>query len=147
MVSLSTLYYIFICLNLAGPRGNFLENVCTAERLQHNIMCKKYVLYNLLEHYQLNITKMKKGWRRCTLPPIVDFFASTQISVSNPYLKILDLSKLFVADAPMKKIEKYSFTYLRSLIWVWKSPMQEKVRMYNYIVLDYIIVYYKQMIP
>ena len=36
-------------------------------------------------------------------PPLPWFFA---LYFSNPYLKIIDLSKMFVADAPMKKNPK-----------------------------------------
>ena len=39
------------------------------------------------------------------------FFCSLlKISLRNPYLKILDLAKLFVADAPMKKKIIFYFT-------------------------------------
>ena len=45
------------------------------------------------------------GSARRTLLPLL------KISLGNPYLKILDLTKLFIADAPMKKkIIKFSFT-------------------------------------
>ena len=44
-------------------------------------------------------------------PSCLRFFPLLKISVVNPYLKILDLAKLFVADAPIKKNrEKNSFT-------------------------------------
>ena len=34
------------------------------------------------------------------------FCSSLKMPVGNPYLKILDIAKLFVADAPKKKIEE-----------------------------------------
>ena len=40
-------------------------------------------------------------------PPLV-FWPLLKISLINPYLKILDLAKLFVADAPIKKQIKKS---------------------------------------
>ena len=44
-------------------------------------------------------------------PPCLGFCPLLKISFRNPYLKILDLSKLFVADAPMKKnIQNFCFT-------------------------------------
>ena len=42
------------------------------------------------------------GQGRCT--PLVVFCPLLKISLGNPNLKILDLSKLFVADATMEKI-------------------------------------------
>ena len=54
------------------------------------------------------------------------FFCSLlKISLRNPYLKILDLAKLFVADAPMKKNPKFLFTPSQSNLkygaenWPW----------------------------
>ena len=38
-----------------------------------------------------------------------------KISLVNPYLKILDLTQLFIADATMKKKSKIWFTPLRAL--------------------------------
>ena len=45
-------------------------------------------------------------------PPCLGFFAhySKYLQSHNPYLKILDLAKLFVADAHIKKTHKNSFT-------------------------------------
>jgi len=37
----------------------------------------------------------------------------------HPYLKILDLANLFVADAPIKKIKKFSFTPLSEHFETW----------------------------
>ena len=43
-----------------------------------------------------------------------------KISVGNPYQKILDLSKLFVADTPMKeKITNLVLLSLRALCNMW----------------------------
>ena len=38
-------------------------------------------------------------------PPPLFFCPLLKISLGNPYLKILELTKLFIADAPIKKIE------------------------------------------
>ena len=46
-------------------------------------------------------------------PPCLDFLL--KISLVNPYLKILDLANLLVANAPIKKIQKNSLPPLRSL--------------------------------
>ena len=58
------------------------------------------------------------GGGRCTpLPPLL-LCPLLKISLGNPYLKILDLTKLFVADAPMKKKKekKFSFTPSQSTL-------------------------------
>ena len=47
------------------------------------------------------------------LPPVV-FCPLLKKSPGNAYLKILNFSKLFIADAPMKKkIPKFSFTLVQ----------------------------------
>ena len=47
-------------------------------------------------------------------------------SSGNPYLKILDFSQIFIADAPMKKkIQKFSFTPAQS---TFGTPMDERVK-------------------
>ena len=49
-------------------------------------------------------------------PPALVFCPLLKISLFNPYLKILDLAKHFVADAPIKKYNKKIFLPpLRSL--------------------------------
>ena len=48
-------------------------------------------------------------------PPALVFCPLHKISLVNPYLKILDRAKLFVADAPIKKIQKIVLPPLRSL--------------------------------
>ena len=46
-------------------------------------------------------------------PPPLAFCILLKIIVRHPYLKILDLANLFVADAPKKKkIKKFIFTPL-----------------------------------
>ena len=40
---------------------------------------------------------------RCKPPPSLGFLPFTQISLGSSYLKIRDLAKRFVSDAPMKK--------------------------------------------
>ena len=40
------------------------------------------------------------------------FCPALKISLGDPYLKILDLAKLFVADAPMKKKNKKNLVSL-----------------------------------
>ena len=47
----------------------------------------------------------KIGGRR-TPPHTVFFFPLPKISLGNPFLKIFDISKLFVADANMRKKKK-----------------------------------------
>ena len=47
---------------------------------------------------------MGGDWGHCT-PPVV-FCPLLKKSSGNPYLKILDFSQLFIADAPMKKKSK-----------------------------------------
>ena len=49
-------------------------------------------------------------------PPPFCFCPLLKISLVNPYLKILYLTKLFVADAPMKKIKEFSFTFSQSTL-------------------------------
>ena len=50
-------------------------------------------------------------------PPTPFFLPFTQISLSKTYLKILDLTKLFIADAPMKKkIKNFSFNPSKSTL-------------------------------
>ena len=50
-------------------------------------------------------------------PPSLIFCPLLKISLGNPYLKILDLTKLFIADASMKKkIKKFSFTPSQSTL-------------------------------
>jgi len=40
-------------------------------------------------------------------PPLPCFFCPLlKIPLDNPYLKIVDIKKLFIADAPMKKNQK-----------------------------------------
>ena len=55
-----------------------------------------------------------------------------KIYSGNPYLKILDLAKRFVSDAPFKKKLKNYLISDHFEMWVWKSPMHERVK--NYIV-------------
>ena len=43
------------------------------------------------------------GGGRCTPPPSLSFCLLLKIFIRHPYLKILYLANLFVADAPMKK--------------------------------------------
>ena len=43
------------------------------------------------------------GWGTLRPPPILVFCPLLKISLGNPYLKILDLTKLFIVDTPMKK--------------------------------------------
>ena len=51
------------------------------------------------------------GGGSCRSLPALIFCPLLKIFLVNPYLKILDLAKLFVADSPIKKIEeKNSFT-------------------------------------
>ena len=61
-------------------------------------------------------------------PPLI-FLPFTQNIFSNPYLKILDPTKLFIADAPIKKNLKLLFYPLSEHfeIWVRKPPMAERV--------------------
>ena len=62
-------------------------------------------------------------------PPPLGFYPLLKISLGNPYLKILDLSKLFIADAPVKKKSTFLFYPLSEHfeIWVQKPPMVERV--------------------
>ena len=48
--------------------------------------------------------------------PSQAFCLLIKIYWGNPYLKILDLANLFVADSPMKKINKFSFTPSQSTL-------------------------------
>ena len=41
------------------------------------------------------------------------------VTLRNPYLKILDLEKPFVADAPMKKNPKFLFCPLTEQFEIW----------------------------
>ena len=50
----------------------------------------------------LNLWRVGGGCPVAPLPCLV-FCPLLKISLVNPYLKILDLAKLFVADAPIKK--------------------------------------------
>ena len=62
------------------------------------------------------------GGGRCTAyaHPSLSFCLLLKIIMRHPYLKILDLANLFVADAPMKiKIKKFSFTPSRSTFKYW----------------------------
>ena len=61
------------------------------------------------------------GGGRCTVyaPPSFSFCLLLKIIMRHPYLKILDLANLFVADAPMKKIKKFSFTPLAEHFEIW----------------------------
>ena len=65
-------------------------------------------------------------------PPPLFFCPLLKISLGNPHLKILDLSKLFISDAPMKKkFKKFIFTPSHAEhfeIWVRKSPIAERVK-------------------
>ena len=50
-------------------------------------------------------------------PPALVFCPILKISLLNPYLKIFDLTKLFVADARMKKkCKEFSFTPSQSTL-------------------------------
>jgi len=51
------------------------------------------------------LTLQSTGWgrRRCTPLPPLPFCLLLKISLGNPYLKILYLANIFVADASMKK--------------------------------------------
>ena len=49
-------------------------------------------------------------------PPCYDFCTLLKLSLGKPYLKILDLSILFVADAHMKNKEQFSFTSSHSIL-------------------------------
>ena len=54
-------------------------------------------------------------------PPTLVFCPLLKISLRNPYLKILDLAKLFVANAPVKKKNQNFLLYLLSeqfKIWI-----------------------------
>ena len=56
-----------------------------------------------------------------------------KISLVNPYLKILDLAKLFVANAPIKqKYKKKQFYPDHFKIWVQKPPMDCGVKIVCY---------------
>ena len=52
-------------------------------------------------------------------PPSLSFCLILKIIFRHPYLKILDLASLFVADAPMKKIKKLRFTPLSEHFEIW----------------------------
>ena len=54
-------------------------------------------------------------------PSSLDFCLLLKIILRHPYLKILYLANLFVADAPMKKNEHFA-------IWVWKPPMGKSIK-------------------
>ena len=61
--------------------------------------------------------KMKGGGGTLRSSPHVVFCPLLKISLSNPYLKILDLSKLYIADAHMQKnIEDFRFTLSQSTL-------------------------------
>ena len=47
--------------------------------------------------------------------------------VGNTYLKILDFSQHFIADAPMKKKKSKNVVLLLEDFWSVKSPMEEGV--------------------
>ena len=57
--------------------------------------------------------------------PCCGYLPFTKKNESNPYLKILDFSQLFVADAPLKKlIQNFSFTSYQKSV---KSSREERV--------------------
>ena len=60
-----------------------------------------------------------------TPPPSLVFSPLLKISLGNPYLKILDLTKL-IADAPIKKSVNLISDHFE--IWVQKPPMDERVK-------------------
>ena len=62
------------------------------------------------------------GWRGGGLyaHPSLAFYLLLKIILRHPYLKILDLANLFVANAPMKKKpKKLSFTPLLEHLEIW----------------------------
>jgi len=75
-----------------------------------------------------NIIKIHKDWHFATAldplihgggggalrPPSLGFCPLLKISPGNPYLKIIDLAKLFVANAPMKE-KKSKRLWMRGL--------------------------------
>ena len=68
--------------------------------------------------------------RGAVRPPPLFFCPSLKIFLGNSYLKILDLSKLFVADTPIKKSQQLYFYPLSEHfeIWVRKPPIEERVK-------------------
>ena len=64
-------------------------------------------------------------------PPLALVFCPLlKLSLRNPYLKILDLAKLFVAIYSWKINPKFLFYPLSEQfeIWIWKPPMGERVK-------------------
>ena len=64
----------------------------------------------------------------CCTPPVF-FCTLLKKSSGNPYLKIIDYSQLFIADAPMKKTNpKFLIYHLKGDFCSWsvKSPMEER---------------------
>ena len=70
-----------------------------------------------------------------TVPPPPPLFSCPvlKISLGNPSLKIIDLTKLFIADAPMKKNSKNLVHPLSEHfeIWVQKPPIAKRVNTTN----------------
>ena len=58
----------------------------------------------------MNLNPLNHGEGRCTPPSLILVFCPLlKISLSNPNLKMFDLAKRFVVDAPMKKINFFLF--------------------------------------
>ena len=63
------------------------------------------------------LTIQAKGGGGTVRPHLLFFCPLLKIALGNPYLKILELTKNFVADAPMKtKFKKFSFTPSQSTL-------------------------------
>ena len=60
------------------------------------------------------------------LPPSLVFCPLLKIPLGNPYLKMFNLTKLFIADAPMKKKWFYPSQSTYG-IWVQEPSMAERV--------------------
>ena len=74
--------------------------------------------------------------RDCThyAPPSIFLCLLLKVSWDNPYLKILDLANLFVADVPMKKINKKNWLPSEQFeISVQKPPMHERVNTFYFL--------------
>ena len=91
--------HIIVCFKVRSLNlCSFNSFLCIETKINHRAYQKKC--------FPTSINPLKHGGGALYAPPSLFLCLLLKISWDNPYLKILDLANLFVADVPMKKKKK-----------------------------------------
>ena len=100
------------------------------------VMKEKFKVYFIYKVYFLCVgfvflTPETMGGGALYTPPSLSFCLLLKIIIRHPYLKILDLANLFIANAPMKNKSRNLVLPPHSehfKMWVWKPAIAERVK-------------------